>query len=185
MARTVVEAPVLEQLVRFAGTQDRPIEHIALEGFRFTQTASTFLAPYDVPSLSDWAVHRGGAVFLEGTQSCAVRRCLFDVVGGNAVFINDSNRTAQVSECKFTETGDSAVCLVGTLGVTNGSRRVDLEGWRALGFDKNSVFADPLFVDPSKNDYRVKPESSALKVGFKNFEMGAWGIQDHFPAALR
>ena len=90
-----------------------------------------------------------------------------------------------MSACKFTETGDSAVCLVGTLGATNGSRRVDLEGWRALGFDKNSVFADPMLVDPSKNDDRVKPESPALKVGFKNFEMGAWGIQDHFPAALR
>ena len=90
-----------------------------------------------------------------------------------------------MSACKFTETGDSAVCLVGTLGATNGSRRIDLEGWRALGFDKNSVFADPLFVDPSRNDYRVRPESPALKVGFKNFEMGSWGIRDFFAAELR
>jgi len=74
MARTVVEAPVLETLVRFAGTQAAPVRFVALDGFRMTQTASTFLADYDVPSLSDWAIHRGGAVFLEGTQSCAVRR---------------------------------------------------------------------------------------------------------------
>jgi hypothetical protein len=431
MSQAVVEAPVLETLVRFAGTQDNPVQHIALEGFRMTQTASTFLADYDVPSLSDWAIHRGGTVFMDGTRNCAVRGCWFDAVGGNAVFINNYNRKAEVSGCKFTETGDSAVCLVGTVGTTNGTRRafpyectvsnnlvhdcgvfgkqiagvyisrakritashntitnmpragicigdgtwgghviefnlihdscretgdhgpfnawgrekfwsltqshsgysigrsleagdvkidamepvivrnnffeeksgwgldmddgasnyeitnniskgvsmklregayrivhnniwvdsvmapcfhvgnennhdryfhnitvmakddvysfiappargpwleeidnnclfsasgkftarisqirgengpergarrVDLEGWRALGFDKNSVFADPLFVDPSRNDYRVKPESPALKVGFKNFEMGTWGILPHFQKALR
>ena len=426
-----VEAPLLAELVRFVGTQEAPVRHITLEGFRLTQTASTFLAPYDVPSLSDWAIHRGGAVFLEGTRDCAVRNCWFDAVGGNAVFINNYNRNATVTGCKFTETGDSAVCLVGTLGTTNGTRRtfpyecavsnnlihdcgvfgkqiagvyisrakritaahntiynmpragicigdgtwgghviefnhiydtvretgdhgpfnawgrerfwsltqshsdysisrsleagdvkidamepvilrnnffednsqsgldiddgasnyeiynniskgismklregayrnvynniwveanvapcfhvgnednhdryvrnitvmarddvyaitappargpwleeidnncffsasgkftaridtmrgekgrervarrVDLEEWRKLGFDRNSVFADPLFVDPAKNDYRVRPESPALRLGFVNFEMGTWGITKDFPAALR
>ena len=123
MARALVQAPVLEQLVRFEGSQDDPVRHIALEGFRLTQTASTFLGEYDIPSLSDWAVHRGGTVFLEGTRDCAVRACWFDSVGGNAVFINNYNRGASVTGCKFTETGDSAVCLVGTLGETNGTRR--------------------------------------------------------------
>jgi len=123
MAAASVEAPLLQQLVRFAGTQEAPVRHIAIEGFRLTQTASTFLEPYDVPSLSDWAIHRGGTVFLEGTRDCAVRNCWFDAVGGNAVFINDYNRNATVTGCKFTETGDSAVCLVGTLGTTNGTRR--------------------------------------------------------------
>jgi len=431
MAGAHVEAPLLQQLVRFVGTQEAPVRHIAIEGFRLTQTASTFLEPYDIPSLSDWAIHRGGTVFLEGTRDCAVRNCWFDAVGGNAVFINNYNRNAAVTGCKFTETGDSAVCLVGTLGNTNGtrrafpyectvsnnlihdcgffgkqiagvyisrakritaahntiynmpragicigdgtwgghviefnhiydtvretgdhgpfnawgrerfwsltqshsdysksrsleagavkidamepvilrnnffedhsgwgldmddgashyeiynniskgisiklregayrtvynniwvdsnvapcfhvgnednhdryfrnitvmarddvysiiappargpwveeidynclfsrcgpftarisqmrgengpergSRRIDLEEWRKLGFDRNSVFADPLFVDPAKNDYRVRPESPALRLGFKNFEMGLWGITKEFPRELR
>jgi len=43
------------------------------------------------------------------------------------------------------------------------------------------VFADPLFVDPGSNDYRVKPESPALDVGFRNFEMGKWGLRNDFP----
>jgi hypothetical protein len=431
MAVARVEAPLLEQLVRFAGTQDAPVRHIAIEGFHLTQTASTFLEPYDIPSLSDWAIHRGGTVFLEGTRDCAVRNCWFDAVGGNAVFISNYNRNATVTGCKFTETGDSAVCLVGTLGATNGTRRafpyectvsnnlihdcgvfgkqiagvyisrakritaahntiynmpragicigdgtwgghviefnhihdtvretgdhgpfnawgrerfwsliqshseysvhrsleagavkidamepvtlrnnffedrsgwgldlddgasnyeiynniskgisiklregayrtiynniwvdsnvapcfhvgnednhdryfrnitvmahddvysiiappargpwleeldhnclfsrsgrftarisqmrgetgpeggsrlVDLEEWRKLGFDRNSVFADPLFIDPAGNDYRVRPESPALRLGFKNFEMGLWGITKEFPPELR
>ena len=60
-------------------------------------------------------------------------------------------------------------------------REISLEEWQSMGFDINSVFADPMFVDPENYDYRVKPESPALKVGFKNFEMGNWGLTDDFP----
>ena len=62
-----------------------------------------------------------------------------------------------------------------------GRREILLEQWQAMGFDRNSVFADPMFVDPKNNDYRVKPESPALKVGFRNFEMGTWGLTSEFP----
>jgi hypothetical protein len=60
-----------------------------------------------------------------------------------------------------------------------------MEEWQKLGFDQHSVFADPLFVDPEKHDFRVRPESPALKAGFKNFEMGKWGLTDEFPEQWR
>jgi hypothetical protein len=47
------------------------------------------------------------------------------------------------------------------------------------------LIADPMFINPAKNDYRVKPESPALKLGFKNFEMGKWGLTDEFPKMWR
>ena len=123
LSSAVVEAPLLEQLVRFAGTQDDPVRHITLEGFRIALTASTFLEPYDVPSLSDWAIHRGGALFLDGARDCTIRDCFFDAVGGNAVFMNGYNRSNVVEDCTFSEAGDSAICFVGLLETTNGTQR--------------------------------------------------------------
>lgn len=41
------------------------------------------------------------------------------------------------------------------------------EEWKKLGFEHHTVIADPLFVNPRKDDYRLKPNSPAFKLGFK------------------
>ena len=46
-----------------------------------------------------------------------------------------------------------------------------------LGFDENSVHGDPMFVDPANGDFRVKEDSPAFKVGFKNFPMDQFGVK--------
>ncbi|MCX6901276.1 MAG: right-handed parallel beta-helix repeat-containing protein [Verrucomicrobia bacterium] len=39
--------------------------------------------------------------------------------------------------------------------------------WQAAGNDTNSLVADPLFVNAKKDDYRLKKNSPAFKLGFK------------------
>ncbi len=41
------------------------------------------------------------------------------------------------------------------------------QAWQAEGQDRDSVVADPQFVDPAHDDYRLKPESPALQLGFE------------------
>ena len=50
------------------------------------------------------------------------------------------------------------------------------EQWREKGYDKNSIIADPLFADPDKYDFRLAPNSPALKLGFKPFDYKKAGV---------
>jgi len=51
-----------------------------------------------------------------------------------------------------------------------------LEQWRQKGYDTNSTIADPLFVDANNLDFRLKPDSPALKIGFKPFDYSQAGV---------
>lgn len=119
----VIEVPEHEYVIHFDGSQNNPVENIMFKGLRISQTLATYMSRYDVPSLSDWSIHRGGAVFAEGTRDCSIQNCWFDAVGGNAIFVNNFNRGFSVSGCKFTENGDSAICFVGDLEQTTGTQR--------------------------------------------------------------
>ncbi len=49
--------------------------------------------------------------------------------------------------------------------------------WRKRGHDQNSLVADPWFVAPEKNDFRLKPGSPALKLGFKPIDLSQVGVR--------
>ncbi|MBI5834227.1 MAG: right-handed parallel beta-helix repeat-containing protein [Armatimonadetes bacterium] len=64
------------------------------------------------------------------------------------------------------------------------------EQWRATGADAHSQLADPLFVNADRFDFRLRPDSPALKLGFKPIpadKMGCYESADRasWPLVIR
>lgn len=53
----------------------------------------------------------------------------------------------------------------------------DFEQWKGMGLDRNSLAADPLFVNPNGGDFRLKPESPAFKLGIRSIDVRQAGIR--------
>lgn len=51
-----------------------------------------------------------------------------------------------------------------------------LKTQQADGVDTRSLAVDPLFVDPENGDFRLKPDSPALKLGFVPFDFSKAGL---------
>ena len=49
------------------------------------------------------------------------------------------------------------------------------EQWLAEGKDHHSIYADPMFVDPGRFDFRLQPGSPALKLGFRQIDLSQVG----------
>lgn len=83
--------------------------------------------------------------------------------GGN--WAPDSKFTAD-RNCYFSETSATPDFLGKTFAQ-----------WQASGRDANSIVADPGFVNARGFDFRLKPDSPALKLGFKPIDLSAVGLQ--------
>ena len=57
------------------------------------------------------------------------------------------------------------------------NKTIPWEDWLAQGHDTGSITADPLFVNPRKQDYRLQPGSPALSMGFKPLPIGKMGLE--------
>lgn len=76
---------------------------------------------------------------------------------------------------------DENVKLQGNLYWDASGEPIDFEGmtfeqWRKLGKDEDSIVADPKFVDPEHFDFRLRPSSPALDIGFKPFDYSKAGV---------
>ena len=72
----------------------------------------------------------------------------------------------------FAARGDRALVGMGP------QKTIPLAQWQAMGYEEHSVVADPLFVDPAHDDYRLRPESPALKLGFQPTDFTRIGPRD-------
>ena len=51
------------------------------------------------------------------------------------------------------------------------------EDWQKQGFDTHSIVKDPLFADKANDDYSLKSNSPAFKVGFKPIDISKVGLR--------
>jgi hypothetical protein len=58
---------------------------------------------------------------------------------------------------------------------------MSFDDWKATGQDQRSIIADPLFVDAEHFDFRLKPESPAIALGFRPIDPSQTGL--YGPAA--
>ncbi len=54
--------------------------------------------------------------------------------------------------------------------------RRNFTDWQNLGLDRDSILANPLFVDAKNGDYRLKPGSPAFKLGFQAIDLRFVGL---------
>lgn len=69
-----------------------------------------------------------------------------------------------------------------------GVKAYSLERWRGRFPDKvseNTITSDPLFVDAENWNFQLKPESPALKLGFKQIDVSKVGIRSGFPEKFK
>ena len=73
--------------------------------------------------------------------------------------------------------GTGPIRLEDRRGVPQREKVPTLREWKALGYDAHSAEADPLFVDPEHDNYRLKPDSPAFKLGFVPIDMDGIGLR--------
>ena len=113
LAEAKVEVVRLPHLIEFRGSENSPVRFISLKGFTYRHAARTFMDCKEPLLRSDWAIYRGAAILLTGTEHVSLLDSEFDQVGGNAVFFNYYNRSGLVKGCHIHDAGASGVCFVG------------------------------------------------------------------------
>ncbi len=112
-ARCLVETTCLANLVELFASEREPVHNIGIEGFVFRYSDRTFALTSEPLLRSDWMIHRGGACMLEGTEDCALTRCSFDRLGGNALMVSGYNRRFRAESCSFADSGASDIVFAG------------------------------------------------------------------------
>ena len=116
----------------------------------------------------------GGRTKGEGASGNRFVRNIICYTTRNAALLNTTEQTRTAfAECDYNLYHPA----VGQIPVVNGVPDGSFEAWRELGFDRNSVFADPLFVDRAGGDFRLRPESPAFALGFRPIDVDRIGLE--------
>ena len=101
--------PVLQQLIATTGTQSSPVEGLSITNVNFRDSSAVYEEQWEVPSGGDWALHRSGAVFLQGTKDAHISGGVFKRLDGNAIMLNGYNRGCVIEKNEFVYIADNVL----------------------------------------------------------------------------
>jgi hypothetical protein len=107
-------ASQLQNIVTLQGTSaSNPIANVSIRDLGFRDGGKTFMEEWAAPSGGDWALHRGGALFVTGAENIHVDNCTFVRLDGNAIFLSGYSRQIAVTRSEFAYIGENAIATWG------------------------------------------------------------------------
>lgn len=113
LTKATIETVRLRHLIELRGAEQNPVRFVSFRGFTFRHAERTFMDNKEPLLRSDWTTYRGGSIFFDGAEDCALEACFFDQLGGNSVFVNNYNRRIAVRTCRIEGGGAGGVVFVG------------------------------------------------------------------------
>jgi len=106
----------VDRLFELVGEDENRVRNIAFANLTLAYTSAQFFKPHEESSGGDYAIHRGGAIFMENAHNVTVVGNTLEHIGGNAIFLSNAVADVRVSSNLFRFIGTSGVSLVGRTG---------------------------------------------------------------------
>jgi hypothetical protein len=147
------------RLALWLKAEDGPVS-LAVQAYAWKQNAHNWLTTSTVSAAGDWREY--SLVFRLPNLDSPEYRPTMDTFCPRLAFSAGKGR-AWVDDVSLREAETTS----------------EWEAWRAAGMDRHSVIADPLFVDASRDDYRLRSGSPALRLGFEPIPVERIGCYKH------
>ena len=110
------------------------------------------------------------------TGAAIKRNIFYHSSGRSCTFIEQDKRGSRGRKPALVKDIDTDYNLYYVAGDLGASRKA-LKATQRDGADAHSLAVDPLFVDPANGDFRLKPGSPALKLGFVPIDISQIGLR--------
>ena len=115
--------------------------------------------------------------------SCNIQNNIIYKVASHNTFYRQGTVKGKLTELKIEECNIDKNLYYDVNLNDHGQSAVDY--YRTRGADKNSIVSDPLFRDITKGDFRLKENSPAYKIGFRDIDVTRIGLTRDFPESFR
>ena len=111
--------------------------------------------------------------------SCNIQNNILYKVASHNTFFRQGTVNGKLTELKIEECNiDKNLYYDVNL---NDHGQSALDHYRTRGADKNSIVSDPMFRDIKKGDFRLKEDSPAYRIGFRDIDVTRIGLTRDFP----